>query len=213
MIHSNYHSGTSSATAYLNGEVLSRPNLTVAVSTTVEKVLISADEPQVKKAVGVQVSAGKACPKFVVGARKEVILSAGAVASPQLLLLSGIGPSSHLSTYNIRTVLDLPSVGQNLLDVSSHTHILMECQALSCYQWMRSISLQELCFFVRSLALRGTRSFIVLRKGSWLFSGGSFGVLGRCLRSLLRLAYLYAQTTTGEVISYLSKAEVTLTAQ
>ncbi|KAK3936500.1 hypothetical protein QBC46DRAFT_321342 [Diplogelasinospora grovesii] len=51
-----------------------------------------------------------------VTARREVIISGGAFNSPQLLLLSGIGNSSHLRQYNIPVVVDLPGVGQNLMD-------------------------------------------------------------------------------------------------
>lgn len=55
-------------------------------------------------------------PVFAFNATKEVVLSAGAVNTPQLLMLSGIGPSSHLSSLGIETVIDHPSVGQNLSD-------------------------------------------------------------------------------------------------
>ena len=52
---------------------------------------------------------------FVVEA-DEIILSAGAIASPQILMLSGVGPSDHLSEHGIETVIDSPGVGQNLSD-------------------------------------------------------------------------------------------------
>jgi choline dehydrogenase-like flavoprotein len=52
----------------------------------------------------------------VVGARREVILAAGAIGSPQLLMLSGIGPAEHLGELGIRPAADLPGVGANLQD-------------------------------------------------------------------------------------------------
>ena len=57
--------------------------------------------------------------KEVVRARKGVILSAGTIASPQLLMVSGIGPAAHLRSHNIPVVLDAPGVGQNYQDHSS----------------------------------------------------------------------------------------------
>lgn len=58
--------------------------------------------------------------KYNVKAKKEVILSAGAINSPQLLLLSGIGPKNHLNSVGIRTVVDLPGVGENLHNHASY---------------------------------------------------------------------------------------------
>ena len=49
-------------------------------------------------------------------AKREVLLSAGAINSPQLLMLSGIGPEEHLRSVGIDPVQDLPGVGQNLMD-------------------------------------------------------------------------------------------------
>jgi len=55
-------------------------------------------------------------PRYQINATKEVILSAGAINTPQILLNSGIGPSSLLDSLKIPTLVNLPSVGQNLTD-------------------------------------------------------------------------------------------------
>jgi len=105
----------STAIAYLSPNVLSRPNLTVAINTMVEKILFdeSGAEP---RAIGVEVSKSPKSPKYCVRAMHEVILSAGAVATPHLLLLSGIGPQEELSKVGIKAVKDLSQVGKNYYD-------------------------------------------------------------------------------------------------
>lgn len=50
------------------------------------------------------------------GSKNEIIVSAGALGSPQLLMLSGVGPSNHLKAHNITVVLDQPLVGQGMSD-------------------------------------------------------------------------------------------------
>nr|XP_012231050.1 PREDICTED: glucose dehydrogenase [FAD, quinone]-like [Linepithema humile] len=92
-----------------------RKNLHVAINATVMK--ITTQKVNLKlKATGIEVFMnGK---KHIVKAKKEVILSAGTINSPQLLLLSGIGPKEQLEKVNIKTVLDLPGVGENL-----HNHV------------------------------------------------------------------------------------------
>ncbi len=109
--------GSSSATAYLTPEVLERPNLTVAISVTTEKVLFERTPEGTPKAVGVQLSASREGPRFAVRASREVIMCAGVVGSPQILQLSGVGPSAHLTQLGIPIVHDLPAVGDNLRDV------------------------------------------------------------------------------------------------
>uniref|UniRef100_A0A0B7BKU3 Glucose-methanol-choline oxidoreductase N-terminal domain-containing protein n=1 Tax=Arion vulgaris TaxID=1028688 RepID=A0A0B7BKU3_9EUPU len=85
-----------------------RPNLDVAINSHVTRVII-----ENKKAVGVEVIRNGR--KYVVHAKKEIVLSAGAIGSPHILLLSGVGPKEHLKKLKIPVVADLP-VGQNLQD-------------------------------------------------------------------------------------------------
>ena len=87
-----------------------RTTLTVYRNTLAEKIQLD----QSKTAKGVVVSSHN--QKFTLHANKEVILSAGAFQSPQLLMLSGIGPQEQLETHNIDTIVDLPGVGKNLKD-------------------------------------------------------------------------------------------------
>ncbi|RZF33403.1 hypothetical protein LSTR_LSTR015364 [Laodelphax striatellus] len=87
-----------------------RKNLHVAMNAHVTRVLI---DPLTKTAYGVEFFRDDA--KHTIRARKEVILSGGAVGSPHLLMLSGIGPKDHLTQHNIPVIQDL-KVGQNLQD-------------------------------------------------------------------------------------------------
>ncbi|XP_026677686.1 glucose dehydrogenase [FAD, quinone]-like [Diaphorina citri] len=89
-----------------------RPNLKVAKRARVTKVLIDEND-NLKRATGVEFFKNK--QRHTVRARKEVILSAGALNSPQLLMLSGIGPRDHLEEMNIPVIQDL-KVGYNLQD-------------------------------------------------------------------------------------------------
>ena len=99
----------STAKAYLD-PARSRKNLTVITNTQVQKILFNGNE-----ATGI--SYKKADGEIIkVDALKEVILSAGAVGSPQLLMLSGVGPASHLKDHGISIIADMPGVGQNLND-------------------------------------------------------------------------------------------------
>lgn len=114
---SSVSAGSSAATAYLSPEVLKRPNLTVAITVTTERVLFTQSPEGVPKAVGIQLSSHREGPRFAVAASREVIICGGVVGSPQILQLSGVGPSSHLEQLNIPVIHDLPSVGDNLRDV------------------------------------------------------------------------------------------------
>ncbi|CAL1687429.1 unnamed protein product [Lasius platythorax] len=94
-----------------------RPNLHVALNATVTKINTKKYGSNVV-ATGINfVMNGH---KYTVNAKKEVILSAGTINSPQLLLLSGIGPKSQLNNMKISTVVDLPGVGENLHNHQSY---------------------------------------------------------------------------------------------
>jgi choline dehydrogenase len=83
--------------------------VTVVPDALVHRVLIEGG-----RAVGVVVQSHGV--RTVVRARREIVLTAGTVASPQLLLLSGVGPAGALRAHDIETVVDLPGVGANLHD-------------------------------------------------------------------------------------------------
>ncbi|XP_050690766.1 glucose dehydrogenase [FAD, quinone]-like isoform X1 [Eriocheir sinensis] len=105
---------SSTADAFLR-PAASRPNLHVLHSATVTQILFD----KKRRAKGVLLEhKGK---EVHVAARREVVLSAGALGSPHLLLLSGVGPSQHLREHKVKVVRHLPGVGQNLHD---HVSIL-----------------------------------------------------------------------------------------
>jgi choline dehydrogenase len=98
----------STADAYLR-PALDRPNLTVRTHALAERVVFEGT-----RAVGVRYQRhGEAT---TVHASAEVILSGGAVNSPQLLMLSGVGPAEHLREVDVEVVANLPGVGENLHD-------------------------------------------------------------------------------------------------
>ena len=93
----------SSAISYLNKIP---KNLKIFTNTRVVKILFNKN-----KAVGIQTIDGK---KIYAG--KEVIISQGAFGTPHLLMLSGIGDANHLMSHDVKPIIDLPGVGQNLAD-------------------------------------------------------------------------------------------------
>jgi choline dehydrogenase-like flavoprotein len=88
---------------------LGRPNLAVFSQTLATRVLVEGG-----RATGVECRQGDAV--LALRARREVVLSAGAVATPHLLQVSGLGPGAHLQSLGIPVVCDLPGVGRNLQD-------------------------------------------------------------------------------------------------
>tara|TARA_B100001123_G_scaffold306181_1_gene342067 strand:+ start:1204 stop:2814 length:1611 start_codon:yes stop_codon:yes gene_type:complete len=98
----------SSATAFLR-PIQERSNLTVITKARATRILVKNG-----KAVGLEYRRRR--NTHVVHADNEIVLSSGAVNSPRLLMLSGIGPAGHLSSVGVDVVHDLPGVGQNFQD-------------------------------------------------------------------------------------------------
>ena len=100
---------SSAAVAWLR-PARGRRNLTVRTGTLAARVLVEHG-----RAVGVELS-GRDGAREVVRCEREVIVACGAIGSPRLLLLSGIGPAEHLRAVGIAVAHDLPGVGSNLQD-------------------------------------------------------------------------------------------------
>lgn len=111
---------SSASIAYLN-PVRHRPNLTIRTDAQVLRILVEGG-----RATGVETSQG------VILAGSEVVLSSGAIGSPRLLQLSGIGPADHLRGLGIAVVLDQPQVGANLQD-HLDLFVIAECTGPHTY--------------------------------------------------------------------------------
>ncbi len=98
----------STAAAFLR-PAMDRPNLTVLTGALAQRVVFDG-----RRAVAVEYRTATGVERA--DAAREVLLAGGAVNSPQLLMLSGVGPAAHLSAHGITAVADLPGVGENLQD-------------------------------------------------------------------------------------------------
>jgi choline dehydrogenase len=101
---------SSTARGYLD-QAKGRPNLTIITHALTERILFSG-----KRAIGVDYLHGDSNTPTTVNARREVLLCSGAIASPQILQRSGVGPAALLSDLDIPLVHELPGVGENLQD-------------------------------------------------------------------------------------------------
>lgn len=153
----------SAATAYL-GPARRRPNLVVVTGAAVERVVLEGREAR-----GIAFSLGGAL--HTVRALREVVLCGGAIASPRLLMLSGIGPAAALRDAGIEAVHDLPQVGLNLQD---------HFQARMVFRSRRAGTLNDA---LRGWAgrLRGGAEFALRRSGPLTVSAGVAGLFARVL--------------------------------
>ncbi|KAF5386554.1 hypothetical protein D9615_001729 [Tricholomella constricta] len=105
-------SRSSSATSYLGSKFINRPNLHILLNVRVTRVLSSTRDRSFRT---IELAQAKG-PKRLIAARKEIILSAGTVGTPHILLNSGIGDKDELAQLGIETTHHLPDVGKNLTD-------------------------------------------------------------------------------------------------
>ncbi len=97
----------STALTYLH-RARNRPNLTIQANSFVQRIVFEG-----RRAIGVEVEQGGQVTRIEGG---EILVSSGSINAPQLLMLSGLGPASHLTDFDIPVVADIPGVGQNLRD-------------------------------------------------------------------------------------------------
>lgn len=140
----------STARGYLD-QARKRKNLTIITHATTDVI-----EFESKKAVGVKFYQGSSKTAVHAKARKEVLLCAGAIASPQILQRSGVGPEDVLKEFNIPAVHVLPGVGQNLQD-----HLEMYLQ----YECKQPVSLYPALKWYNQPAIGA----------EWLFKGTGIG--------------------------------------
>lgn len=138
----------STAAAYLR-PALKRPNLTVLSNAQATRVTVEGG-----RAVGIEyLRRGR---RAQVRARKEVVLSGGAYNSPQLLMLSGIGPAEHLAEHGIPVAAAAPCVGRSL---SEHPLVYMTFAAREPTTFLRALRLDRAALSVLRWAAAGTGAF------------------------------------------------------
>jgi choline dehydrogenase-like flavoprotein len=103
--------------AFLEGDVADRPNLRVFTDALVTRIVLDGDSDEVLAARGIEYE--RDGHTSIVTAAKEIVVCAGAIGSPHLLLRSGIGPRAELEAVGVRCRLDSPGVGKHLKD---HLH-------------------------------------------------------------------------------------------
>lgn len=148
----------SSATAYLKP---ARPNLTVLPNAPARRLIIKGG-----RCVGVEYADGQ-----VVRARREVVLSGGAIHSPQLLMLSGIGDGANLQAMGIETRHHLPGVGRNLQD---------HFQARMVFRANAPVTFNDVANSLWG-KLRTGMEFALKRTGPLTFSAGTAGLFARVM--------------------------------
>ncbi len=138
---------------------MKRANLRVITHAQAERVLMAG-----KRAVGVSYRQGG--QSHTVRATREVILCGGAINSPQLLMLSGIGAGAHLAEKGIEVAHDLPGVGQNLQD---------HYQVRFVYKCTEAITVNDIMMSPARMAIMGIQ-YALFRTGPLTASAGQVGI-------------------------------------
>jgi len=102
-------------------------NLTVETGALAHRILVNGD----RRAHGVEYAVGGVVK--TAGATREIVLCAGALETPKLLMLSGIGPAEHLQSLGIEVILDQPEIGQNLHDHPNVTMFHKGDREIDCF--------------------------------------------------------------------------------
>ena len=157
----------SSASAYLD-PVRSRPGLVLATNARLEKVMFTG-----RRAVGVAYRQGGE-PRTAY-ANREVILCGGAYGSPQMLMLSGVGPADHLRSMGLDVIVDSPEVGGNLQE---HVLAPMAFRAAHTRTFLRSLRLDR--------AAAAAVEWLVSRGGPLTSNGVGANIYHRTLPELER---------------------------
>jgi choline dehydrogenase len=139
---------SSSATAYLK-PIRSRANLTVITQAQVQRVMVENG-----RATGVEVARHRKLA--TISARREVILCGGAYGSPQMLMLSGIGPAAHLNELGIKVNADLPGVGANLIE---HPRMMLQYLANAPVTYINQLRFDKATLSALRWAVLGSGPF------------------------------------------------------
>jgi choline dehydrogenase len=156
-----------SAKAFLRPTCARRPNFKLWVDSHVSQLLFETAADGRPRCIGVRVQRGGQIVEA--RARREVILSAGSIGSPQLLQLSGIGPAKLLQGHGIPVVANLPGVGENLQD-----HL----QIRAVYQVQGALTLNELASTLRGKA-RIALEYLWHRSGPMSMAPSQLGAFTR----------------------------------
>jgi choline dehydrogenase len=153
------HARRSSASVAFLNPARGRPNLTIRTGVEVARIVVENG-----RATGVEIAGGG-----VITAAQEVILSSGAIGSPRLLMLSGIGPADHLSSVGVPVVFDQPGVGSNLQD-HIDLFVIAECTGPHTYDRYAKLHWSALAALQYALTRKGPVASSLFETGGFWYA-------------------------------------------